>query len=411
MAGKPRDLTMVPFEDDDISDDDFDPGERHRKQSDLVREIASGSLGLDFEKQEDMAEFRKKYESCLTGEGTLIHLVLDSCHDDNFDPFKPLLKFMISKYPILLETSNQLGETTLHYAIQKRLGRVTEFLCRNAPQQAAARAISCRGQLQGNCLHAAIRLRLDVDVICYLISICEADTLNDQSHDGSIPLHLAVGLTRPRKIRETAGDRMKRLAKPLQDVDNQISTISVAENPQQASRRRQFSAEDDSTGQTLAANTRANDQGSHVIPPQLVLQAGAPSSHYSSLQSLLPVVEALVRRDPSGLSRRNAITLLTPYQERLRQLQKAKISKYFQEKHISDSKTDHDTEKERELAFRALVIGDPIAAFIREYCVRSFSRDQAMASLYQPGQGESYPPYLSLLRLGLTRLGRATDRV
>src|ERR1700761_370399 len=91
-----------------------------QKQLELIHDIEARKFELDLEKEEDKAKFVNEYGDCFTGggNGTLIHLALHTCDDDNFDHLKPLFKFMVGKYPTLLETRDMIGDTTLHSAIQ-----------------------------------------------------------------------------------------------------------------------------------------------------------------------------------------------------------------------------------------------------------------------------------------------------
>jgi hypothetical protein len=143
-------------------------------QTNLIEAIIAGTLDLDFEKTDDRAAFVEKYHQYFTGglHGTLIHAALRIMNRGNFHHFKPMFCFLLEKYPVLLRARNEIGETVLHYAIDRRLDHAVEFVCRCAAPFPAAQAISSRDILEGKCLHAAVR-RLEQPVLEYLISICE----------------------------------------------------------------------------------------------------------------------------------------------------------------------------------------------------------------------------------------------
>jgi ankyrin repeat protein len=189
------------IDDNDIWDDEDRHLDRHlydddidQKQSEIILALSNGSLGLDLGKDEDKTKFLKEYKPYFTGgkRGTLIHVALENCDDDKFDHLTPLFSLLIGNYPMLLEARNELGETTLHYAIYKRLSRVTKYLCECAQSPQVAKAISSRGRLQENCVHAAIRLRLEEDATQLLISICDTDALSALDSNLNTPLHLAM---------------------------------------------------------------------------------------------------------------------------------------------------------------------------------------------------------------------------
>jgi hypothetical protein len=168
-----------------------------RMQTSLILAIRNGDVHLDRDTDEEISKFKETYSSCFIGGeyGTVIHMALQECRDSDFDVFKLFFRWSIGSYPSLLEERNREGETILHFAIQKRLSIVTEYLCICAPDEATrSKAISCRGQHMRNCVHSAIRLKLDVSK--YLVDVCNDSALTDQDNFGNTPLHLAVDCAR-----------------------------------------------------------------------------------------------------------------------------------------------------------------------------------------------------------------------
>lgn len=185
-----------PFDDSEYLEEDDDENKRDDLtsiQASLIRDIIKGDVHLDRDTDEEVSSFKAKYSSCLIGgaHGTVIHMALEQCRDSDFDAFKPLFLWSIRSNPSLLEERNQHGETILHFAIQKRLSKATKYLCTCAPDEATMSiAIGCRGQHMGNCVHSAIRLKLNVAM--FLVNVCSNSALAEQDSFGNTPLHLAV---------------------------------------------------------------------------------------------------------------------------------------------------------------------------------------------------------------------------
>ncbi|RSL53150.1 hypothetical protein CEP54_010535 [Fusarium duplospermum] len=191
-SGSETDLQQTPQtqEDPDIT----------QQQLSLVKDIESGRFNRNLDIAINLEEFLARNSGIIAGgeHGTLIHVALRWSRYKSFDQFKPLFRLLVSKYPKLLETRNRQGETALHFAIQEKQSSAALFLCENAPPETVTRAIGCRGQAKGNCLHAAIRMRSNSHVTVQLISMCEKPSLLDRDDHGLTPLHLAVDFARCR---------------------------------------------------------------------------------------------------------------------------------------------------------------------------------------------------------------------
>ncbi|KAI0107776.1 hypothetical protein GGR51DRAFT_141422 [Nemania sp. FL0031] len=167
------------------------------RQSDLIEKIANGKFNVDLGRKEIKARFLSEYgQWFMDGEhGTLMHAALKAIYDKSalFNRFKSLFTLIIEQYPYILKVGEKLaGETALHYAIQHKLSDAVEYLCHCVTPTAAAAAISCRDEKKANCLHAAIKCRLDIRTIKYLISACKASAVLDVDDSHLTPLHYAV---------------------------------------------------------------------------------------------------------------------------------------------------------------------------------------------------------------------------
>jgi hypothetical protein len=191
----PMDDDYVEQQEDDV---ESDPDDLTSKQEELIAKLRMGEVNLDSDKNDEVSKFKATYSSCLIGgeEGTVIHMVLRRWRKDrNLDAFKSFFRWSIEANPNLLFERNDQGETILHLAIQKELSSVVEDLCICAPdEETRKKAISCRGRHMGNCVHAAIRMKLEVAM--YLVDVCEYSNLEDQDEFGDTVLHLAVNCGR-----------------------------------------------------------------------------------------------------------------------------------------------------------------------------------------------------------------------
>lgn len=97
----------------------------------------------------------------------------------------------------------------------------------------------------------------------------------------------------------------------------------------------------------------------------------------------LEIVKLLVPKQNEVLWQLNA-NKRTPYQERIHQLRSSKL---METELAKADKPAADEEKRKAAALQTIVAKDPIASFIRYYCMTQFTRDEIMTCLYEPGQG------------------------
>lgn len=100
----------------------------------------------------------------------------------------------------------------------------------------------------------------------------------------------------------------------------------------------------------------------------------------------LNVMKALIDADPDSLECRTEKHNLTPYQYRLSFLERDVKGK-FAGRRRSSALESRKIDREISLELRKQVDNDPLASYIRMFCIRSFSRDKALKMLYSPGQG------------------------
>ncbi|PNP50184.1 hypothetical protein THARTR1_09173 [Trichoderma harzianum] len=180
------------FEDDVDLKDEPNPRLITKWQKDLMRRLLEGDPTFRSEDEIRRTSEEIHLPACLKSgtEGTLLHMLLENVSDSSFGDLRPLMRVILDINPSSLEDKNPQGETVLHYSIQRRLSRVTKFLCEHSTR--AKQAISDRGPYLRNCLHTAISRELDNDVVLYLVDICDDVPGKEQDDGGRTPLHLAA---------------------------------------------------------------------------------------------------------------------------------------------------------------------------------------------------------------------------
>ncbi|PQE32882.1 hypothetical protein CJF32_00001364 [Rutstroemia sp. NJR-2017a WRK4] len=183
-----------------------------------------------------------------------------------------------------------------------------------------------------------------------------------QEHDGEV--------YEPEPVRyrfEAREEREDRLATLLDDLDKEFV------RPRPPSRARHTGTKEVKKGQ-LEEGATYTSSASRTILTQDLLEL--PASHS---------VRLLVEACPEALERKNKFGR-TPYQEREHILLDDLLVKELVKAYAEKKGHRGDTEEAREArAKRVIFVNDPIAHYLRSYCVRNESRDRTMKRLYKPG--------------------------
>lgn len=270
---------------------------------------------------------------------------------------------------------NHLGHYPLHLALlEKKHAFVDAVLSQHDLKNLASLLKhTCSKE---NCLHIAISK--SSPSIELMINKCKKypEIFTQENYDKNTPLHVAMSFM---------GDEVdpSRLEHVIRDL------IPAATPAQQAAINGGLASNGvDSRRSSLSLSSldeETESQGSDVDDES---QAGDGDSQAGDLIPGLHIVELLVTACSDVLKNQN-VENRTPYQERIYQLRNSpKVKQVLEKVKPKDAKGDVAASKED--AFRKIVVEDPIAEYIRAYCVREFSRDQIMECLYQPGQGTCY---------------------
>ncbi|GAP88740.1 putative peptidase S8 subtilisin kexin [Rosellinia necatrix] len=371
-----------------------------RRQSDLIERIISANFDLDLGDETTKTQFLADYRPCFIGgeDSTLIHMALRSCDDSvQLDRLKPLFALIVGEYPEILEVRNSMAETTLHYAIQQKLSDAAEYLCRCAPREAAAKAISCRGRSGGNCLHAAIQSHLKITATEYLISVCEPDAAVAVDDLGRTPLHYIVGEAhRPSAKRATVGSdsttakrehrspRSPDLVRLLVEKNDMVlrSRDAMGRTPYQQRVSRLES-------KMARAKQRKNDTMRRAA--EHYARVGRSAIERAKGDMLDYVSPPLVGRKPldmeplRGGSKRMAEEHYSNMIRRGGNITVSKSSSWLNPKPSNTEQSGSDT-ADLQPNLRELVRKDHIASFILLYCMRTFSPKEIIECLYGSSQ-------------------------
>ncbi|RYP64178.1 hypothetical protein DL771_008869 [Monosporascus sp. 5C6A] len=198
----------------------------------------------------------------------------------------------------------------------------------------------------------------------------DGDDEDDQEHDGDAQ--------EPEPVRyrfESEEEREKRLARILDDLGKEIVRPRPPSRTQDAK---------PNVPQHLGTEAVKNGQ------PEEEKTSPAPQDTLTQDLMELPLdhsVRLLVEACPEALTTKNNAKR-TPYQEREHTLLNNPLVKRLVKEYAEKKGRRGDTEEIREArAKRMIIVKDPVAHYIRSFCMRkSKSREETMKRLYKPGQ-------------------------
>lgn len=186
----------VHAQDSEESSDSSDEEESVKKKFEGIRQrLKDDTLNLrDPQKaQEFIADPQNQLGRKTTnndGHKTFLHMLVKDAKDEDMEKYRPLVELFIERYPELLVEKDDDDKTPLHNAIKKGRDKLVRLMCDTHRDTDAILSIS--SQRNENCLHIAIRQRVDYDLTEFLIGRAGEKTLCGQDKDGNTPLHLAV---------------------------------------------------------------------------------------------------------------------------------------------------------------------------------------------------------------------------
>lgn len=315
----------------------------------------------------------------------------------------------------ILECKNKDNYTPLHLALIEGHTAFVDAILDN-PRLATLNLGSVLPETcqWGNSLHVAIKYKLEMRPMESLINnskrFTKMFTTGDPQHSNT-PLHMCMMDMEDYKQDGSDDEAESEEDSDGFDEDDHSSTSSHTEDSDRDHTRQDWVAvtTEPHVPSTLVdprSPVGASRRLSHVIAP-LVKQKSflAPKASISTSRSH-DIVKLLIQSQATILTQTNK-NKRTPYQERMHQLEKhhsAALQKAtdsandifkMQIEKVGTGLDKLTTEKltvdggiaARENLLQQIVADDPIASYIRSYCVRNFSRDRIMECLYHSGQG------------------------
>ncbi|RSL79987.1 hypothetical protein CEP51_006902 [Fusarium floridanum] len=320
--------------------------QRNRNQrSDDLRSAFERALQDFPTDRKDLPSFENQHKKLLLppqvhhNDTNVVHLLADWKPRDQWsEQAVGLLGWLLRKQPKLLEEQNKKAYTPMHLALEAENDSFVECV-----------------------------LQLDLENIVSVLR-CEAPIGNC--------FHLAVGNDSPdiRRMIEKCGKNLQMLE--CQANTNRDTPLHLAV------KKLDSDIEQHQEDQT-EAELHAIVQGLDRMTLRKTLPAG-PDDNDPDNSPALTTVKLLVQACPEALGIKN-VQKRTPYQEREYCLRE---SPGFN-KAVAGYVARHESEKKaaEQRVQRLLFVKDPIASYIRSYCIRnSKTREQTMSRLYRPGQ-------------------------
>jgi hypothetical protein len=345
------------------------------------KEILKAAFKTDFTKPDKAQEWGSQYKEKMAKKpgNQVLHVLAkkNNWPDDMLwetNQIKEFLDWTLERHHGLLEVKNDDQYTPLHLAIMSKNNAFVEAVLQNTKLINLGTVLSETCQY-GNSLHVAIKSRLLSTEL--LIDKCARfSQMFAKGHpdSGNTPLHSCMSMD----LNEEDGEE--------NDTEYEESDTGDDDDTQSHSYQGGDGVGDDDLQDAKNLGrvvTNGNAMGKSLPPRRKSFMI--PPVQESTMQSV-KVVKLLIQKHDSVLSLHNK-EKRTPYQERVfRLLEK-----------VESQLATENSKIAREEAARKIIASDPIASYIRSYCVKGkdFSRDRIMEALYHPGQG-IYSPYLML---------------
>ncbi|KAI0005738.1 hypothetical protein F4779DRAFT_34502 [Xylariaceae sp. FL0662B] len=286
------------------------------------------------------------------------------------------LGWLLKKYHTLLDARDGNKYTPIHVAL---LHQNSEFICAilSHPELATPEKILSETCQYGNCLHMAVWK--EIRVIELMVEKCqrhEAIFLDKHPDNGNTPLHacMIIGFRNADdEILDEYNYMYEQLERLLNEDGFTFDDDAERRGEGRISRRTTLNSYGD-TSRRLSSVHEGSIDG-NIESAYAISYAEDPA---------MQIAKLLVESCPVSLMRRNKHGR-TPYQERIYRLQTSEVVRNLLDL-VEGSESSEERSIAREHALRAIIVNDPVASFIRAFCIRHFNRDDIMTSLYQPGE-------------------------
>lgn len=375
------------------------------------RKITQRAQSLNFDDEKAVESFVSELGETFTerndSEETILHYMAARAMSEN-SPQHRLLKLLLQqpKGSALLAMEHLEDGTPLHIALQRRSNRkpyplFVETALEFAHFSSLQKALGLKNNAVGNnCLHHAIQY--EFRSIMKLISKCPRELYWQPNTKGNTPLHLAMALyVKDKPIRQNtgeqrAGQRKDELSLKWKKDRGVSQTRNEAVRAKDSDSHKQRGDSEAGgknlttqrisrapTSSEIVSNSSKNMQAgrerpaaSPNLPKPAASRISSPSSFY-----LPDVVKRLL--SDSVIARNMLIHKnylgqgeVAPYQYRIAQVLK-NPDKHL--RHMARPQTGQSDAVD--------IQHDPIAKYIKEYCLRNLEREDAIRILYEKGKG------------------------
>ncbi|KAI0969672.1 hypothetical protein F4678DRAFT_473528 [Xylaria arbuscula] len=336
-----------------------------------AEEILKAAAKTDFTKPDKAQEWGIRYKEKMAKKpgNQVLHLLAKRNWPDDiiWDPpqIKQFLDWTLERHHGLLEVKDRDQYTPLHAAIMSRNDTFVETVLQNTKLINLGTVLPETCQY-GNSLHVAIKYRLlSTELMIDKCAQFSQMFAKGRPDSDDTPLHSCMSMD----LNEDGDEDDSEFEEGSDEEDD--------DDTQSHSYQGGDAVDDDDLedAKSLGWVVSNNDATGLSLPPR-TKSFKIPPVQESTMQSA-KVVELLIQKHDSVLSLQNK-EKRTPYQERVFRL----LEKAEPELAVQESKWA------REEAARKIIANDPIASYIRSYCVKNkrFSRDRIMESLYHSGQ-------------------------
>lgn len=344
---------------------------------------------------------------------TLLHFLVDDAKDKVIKKYEPLVKYLITKHPDVLEKKNNNEKTALYNAIEKKHRELVKLICDQREDIDKILGISCYHSK--NCLHVAMHCG-STTLALYLIKKAGENTLCAKDDEGNTPLHLAVKYERctdkQLKIVEELVERCDRAMDIRTDEPHFLSPYRYHEHTRSEAlkgRTREKIAESKSGGKKDERNASAEEGsggkdagGSKSNMPTVI--AGPTSAHGSTPEKKQNESDTFfggggINRVNSGLEPTGKSSKRTTGTRKMASAigdARGDDGKGFASKEsaapkeIKESKGNKESKESKKKKKQPAEVTKESAAailnYLKIYCMRTRSHDQVVEFLYPPGQ-------------------------
>jgi hypothetical protein len=281
------------------------------------------------------------------------------------EDLRQFLRWILGVHHGLLEVADLSRLTPLHHALMEGNAEFVQAVLEHENLINLGNVLPMNCML-GNALHVAIMSEnRSVEIIQLLVEKCAQIKdmfVAGRDGDGNRPLHMCMTMDIQADDVDEGSDEGSDLS---DDGDGRDTEDGVVISSPAIKRR----------APNIVTVEDAADFASPVVSKRSPLGGLQRQTTFVSdalvqrRADMLGVVRLLVDAHRAALMEKNREDR-TPYQERIHQLRSMDI--------YSDIGED---------AMQHVITKDPVADFIRSYCIRNLPRDEIIKSLYQPGQG------------------------